>query len=97
MMKPSAILVNTSRGPVVDEAALIRALQEKRIAGAGLDVFNPEPPNPDNPLLKMDNVVATPHIGGLAIESWETRARTIWGNLVRVWEGKEPESIVTYF
>ena len=60
-MKPTAYLINTSRGPIIDEAALIEALQEGRIAGAGLDVLEKEPPDPDNPLLKMDNVVLTPH------------------------------------
>ena len=63
-MKPHAILTNTSRGPVVDEAALVRALREGWIAGAGLDVFEQEPAAADNPLLSMDNVVVTPHIAG---------------------------------
>jgi D-3-phosphoglycerate dehydrogenase len=61
LMKPSASLINTSRGPVVDEAALTRALQERRIAGAGLDVFEQEPSPADNPLYRMNNVILTPH------------------------------------
>ncbi len=97
MMKPSAILINTSRGDVVDEAALIRALREKKIAGAGLDVFEPEPPSPDNPLLSMDNVVVTPHTGGSASENLAPRIKIMWDNVLRVWEGKEPRNIVTSF
>jgi D-3-phosphoglycerate dehydrogenase len=61
LMKPSAYLINTSRGPVVDEAALTRALQKKQIAGAGLDVFEEEPSPADNPLYRLDNVIVTPH------------------------------------
>ena len=61
-MKPGSYLINASRGGVVDEGALIKVLQEGHLAGAGLDVFDPEPPLADNPLLKMNNVVLTPHI-----------------------------------
>ena len=63
-MKPTAYFINTCRGPTVDEAALIRALQSGEIAGAGLDVFEQEPTPADNPLLKMDNVIVTPHSAG---------------------------------
>ncbi|HWP69255.1 MAG TPA: NAD(P)-dependent oxidoreductase, partial [Rectinemataceae bacterium] len=64
LMKPSAILINTSRGEIISTDALVKALGEKSIAGAGLDVFDPEPLPPDSPLLSMPNVVLTPHVGG---------------------------------
>jgi D-3-phosphoglycerate dehydrogenase len=64
LLQPHALLVNTSRGPVIDEPALIRALQEKWFAGAALDVMEQEPPAPDNPLLSLENVILTPHISG---------------------------------
>ena len=60
-MKASAFLINTARGGIIDEKALITALKEKRIAGAGIDVFEEEPVHPGHPLLSMDNVIATPH------------------------------------
>ncbi|MCW2276952.1 NAD(P)-dependent oxidoreductase [Heliophilum fasciatum] len=68
-MKPTAVLINTARGPIVKEDDLIKALQEGTIAGAALDVQNPEPPSPDNPLFAMDNVILTPHIGWKTLES----------------------------
>jgi phosphoglycerate dehydrogenase-like enzyme len=72
MMKPGAYLINTSRGPIVDEAALIAALREKRIAGAGLDVFDIEPLPLDHPLRKLDNVVLTPHLGYVTAQNYRT-------------------------
>lgn len=68
-MKPSAFFITTARGPVHDEAALLDALVRGRIAGAGLDVFHEEPPRQDNPLLHLDNVVATPHTAGITVEA----------------------------
>jgi phosphoglycerate dehydrogenase-like enzyme len=96
-MKPSAFLINTSRAAIIDEAALIRALNEKKIAGAALDVWQPEPVNPSNPLLKMPNVIATPHIAATAYEIWEPTVETVWRNMVMVSEGKEPLNRVREF
>lgn len=94
MMKSSAIFLNTSRGELVDEEALIQALKEGKIAGAGLDVYAKEPPDPDNPLLTMENVVTTPHIADAASESYFARFEESWANIVAVWEGKKPRNIV---
>jgi phosphoglycerate dehydrogenase-like enzyme len=77
-MKPSAVLVNTARGPVVDEAALVAALRERRIAGAALDVFDEEPLPPAHPLRTLDNVVATPHLGYVTEETY----RVFYGEAV---------------
>jgi len=89
-MKPTAILINTSRGPVVDEQALTRALQDKRLAGAALDVWETEPIGADNPLLKMDNVIATPHVANMTVETIETIARAAADNIRRVRAGLPP-------
>ena len=97
MMKPTAILINTSRGPVVDEVALINALEEGLIAAAGLDVFEKEPVHPDNPLLKMDNVVATPHMAGTTWDTWARRATFGFENMERVRQGEAPQSVVRNF
>lgn len=72
LMKPSAFLVNTSRGPIVDEAALIAALRERRIAGAGLDVYDVEPLPPEHPLRGLDNVVLSPHLGFVTEGTYRT-------------------------
>ena len=71
LMKPGALLINTSRGPIVDEPALVAALQEKRIAGAGIDVFDKEPLPAGHPFRRLDNVVATPHLGYVTEESYQ--------------------------
>ena len=70
LMQPSAYIINTSRGPIIDEAALLAALREKKIAGAGLDVFDVEPLPADHPFRKLDNVVLTPHLGYVAIQNY---------------------------
>ena len=94
IMRPTAMLINASRGPVVDEAALIRALGEGKIAAAGLDVLEQEPPSADNPLLDMVNVVITPHSASFAQESGEKSRAFAIQNLARVLRGEEPQSVV---
>ncbi|MCX5812613.1 MAG: D-glycerate dehydrogenase [Proteobacteria bacterium] len=90
LMKPDAILINTSRGSTIDEAALIRALKEKRIAGAGLDVFEKEPVGADNPLLKMDNVILLPHIGSANTKTRGNMSEIAANNLLAVLRGQPP-------
>ncbi len=93
-MKSSVYLINTARGPVVDEAALIKALQEKRIAGAGLDVFEKEPIDPQNPLLKMDNVVVMPHTASYSDVAFALLRRTVGQEAGRVVSGYWPKSVM---
>ena len=95
MMKPTAFLVSTCRGPVVDEAALYQALKNQRIAGAGLDVLEEEPTPADNPLFELDNVVITPHLAGLTYETFVRSAEFAYANIKRVMAGETPESLIT--
>ena len=88
MMKPTAVLINTARGGVVDEPALIEALQKGTIAAAGLDVFAKEPPDCDNPLLRMDNVVVTPHNGGGTVDTVKRVVGHAFDNILRVERGE---------
>lgn len=88
LMKPSAVLINTARGGVVDEPALIEALQNKTIASAGLDVFAKEPPDRDNPLFGMDNVVVTPHNGGGTVDTMMRIVGHSFDNIMRVHRGE---------
>ena len=93
-MKPGAYLINTSRGAVVDESALIRALRENRIAGAGLDVFEKEPVDPENPLLKMPNVVMIPHTASFSDEALAIQAVNPAQEVARVLSGRWPKNPV---
>jgi len=94
LMKSTAFLINTSRGPVVDQLALYEALKGKRIAGAGLDVFQKEPLASDDPMLKLSNVVLTPHIGSGTVETRLAMAMMAVDDVIRVLRGKEPTNVV---
>ena len=93
LMKPTATLINTSRGPVIDEVALHDALSNNSIAGAGLDVFDVEPPAPENPLFGLDNVTLTPHIGTAARETREEIAMYAAKNIQRFLAGERPLNV----
>jgi D-3-phosphoglycerate dehydrogenase len=92
-MRPGAILVNVSRGPVVDEAALVAALQQGRIAGAALDVFATQPLPRDHPLLALDNVILTPHMAGISEESMLRMGTGAAGEAIRVLRGELPVNL----
>ena len=94
MMKPSALFINTGRGPTVDEGALVKALQEGWIAAAGLDVLEQEPPAPGNPLLQMDNVILTAHVASASSRFDPARRRRVGRELALVLSGKWPRSCV---
>jgi D-3-phosphoglycerate dehydrogenase len=87
LMKPTSILVNTARGPVINQKALVGALAEGKIAGAGLDVFDEEPIPADNPLLKLDNAVFTPHNAGMTPETIEKGAQMAVDNIINYLQG----------
>jgi phosphoglycerate dehydrogenase-like enzyme len=94
LLKPEAVLVNTSRGPVIDEIALTRALSDGKLFGAGLDVFDQEPPPPDNPLFKLGNVVLTSHYAGPTWDNHVARFRNAFDNVQRVHRGETPLWVV---
>ncbi len=94
LMKPDAYLVNASRGPVVDEAALIRVLQDGHLAGAGLDVFDIEPPEADNPLLQMENVVSTPHLASNTPQGSYRMSQGVVDQILQLFDGEQPVSLI---
>jgi glyoxylate reductase/D-3-phosphoglycerate dehydrogenase len=94
LMKPTAILVNAARGDLVDEAALLAALNDGRILGAALDTLAQEPPPPDHPLPRHPNVIVTPHVAGPTWDSWPRRFANAYTNLQRVARGEQPLWIV---
>jgi len=94
LMKPTAVFVNTSRGPVVDQAALAEALRMRTIYAAGIDVFEREPIDPDDPLLKLDNVTVAPHIASASVPTRVKMATLAAENLVAVLEGRRPPNPV---
>jgi len=94
LMKPTAYLINTSRGPIVEEAALVAALTEKRIAGAGLDVFDVEPLPLDHPLRRLDNVVMTPHLGYVSVQNYRAYFAGVVED-IRAWLDGKPVRAMT--
>jgi D-3-phosphoglycerate dehydrogenase len=94
MMKSTAYLVNTARGGVVDESALAEALKSGKIAGAGIDAYSQEPPDTSDPLFGLENLIATPHTGGITAESMERMALTVAEGIVSVLSGKKPQYLV---
>jgi D-3-phosphoglycerate dehydrogenase len=93
-MKPGAILVNTSRGQIVDETALVTALREGWIAGAGLDVLEQEPPDPENPLLAMPNIVLTPHCAFFSSEAYDDLTGKWAEQAIQMCRGEFPTHLV---
>jgi len=94
LMKPTAFLINTSRGPTVDQKALTRVLQERRIAGAGLDVLDPEPPSADDPILKLDNVILAPHALCWTDQCFAGIGASDVNAVIALIEGRDPAGVV---
>ncbi|MCU1331677.1 MAG: D-isomer specific 2-hydroxyacid dehydrogenase, NAD-binding protein, partial [Candidatus Angelobacter sp.] len=87
-MKPDAYLINVARGPLIDESALLDALQQRRIAGAALDVFNQEPLPANSPFWSLDNILITPHIAAVTERLWDRHYRLIVDNMNRFMAGR---------
>lgn len=94
MMKPTAILVNTARSGLVDEAALVEALRQRKIMGAALDVFDEEPLPAGSPMLRLDNVTITPHLAGSSIDAFLNSPKLMAGHLTRMLRGEGPLPVV---
>lgn len=94
LMKPTAFLVNVSRGELIDQAALVDALRERRITGAGLDVFETEPLPADDPLTRLDNVILTPHWLASTTDVWRATGRAMAEGMLRAAAGRVPEHVV---
>jgi lactate dehydrogenase-like 2-hydroxyacid dehydrogenase len=94
LMKPTAILINTSRGDVVDESALYRALRDRQIMAAGIDAWEQEPTPPNNPILKLDNVLVTPHMATANRDAMIQKSEACYANFQRVIRGEEPINVV---
>jgi D-3-phosphoglycerate dehydrogenase / 2-oxoglutarate reductase len=94
LMKPTAIVINTSRGPVQDERALFEALTRGKLAGAGLDVWEEEPTSADNPILNLENVVCSAHMAGVTREATRQAAMQVSGEMLRVLRGERPDVLV---
>jgi phosphoglycerate dehydrogenase-like enzyme len=94
LMKPTAYLVNVARGELIDQPALVAALQDERIAGAGLDVFTDEPIAVDDPLLALDNVIVTPHWNASTVDVWQATGRAMAEGMLRAATGRVPDNVV---
>jgi phosphoglycerate dehydrogenase-like enzyme len=94
LMKPTAYLINVARGPIVDQAALTEALRDRRIQGAGLDVFEEEPVSPDDPILKLDNAIFTPHAICWTDECFRGNGKSACESILAAAAGRVPENVV---
>ncbi|MCM3477516.1 hydroxyacid dehydrogenase [Caldifermentibacillus hisashii] len=96
MMKPTAVLINTARGGIINEIDLYEALKEKKIFRAGIDVFSEEPPNKNHPFFELDEVIMTPHMGGISVEAARKTSEIIAENLIKTIKGEKPSTMVNY-